>query len=428
MTASLLAYHSLTAAISPFTGMILKSRVKKGKEDPNRLQERQGFASRKRPAGKLIWMHGASIGESQVLLLLFEAMRKQKPDLQALITTQTLTSADLIARKNLDGLIHQMAPLDTPFAAERFLKHWHPDVAVFAEGDIWPNLITKLDKKRIPRLLVNARMTEKSFHGWMRYPQLATKLFGGFDHIIAANQKTADFLKRFYRKRVKMAGNVKYSAPPLSYDRDELAKLEPIIGRRNVIAAISTHPGEEELIAEATARLGAADRTPPLLIIAPRHPERGADIAARLRQQNEKLYLRSRDNTPTGRERIWICDTLGEVGLWTKLSDVVFLGGGLPGSETYGHNPIEPLKLKRHVVSFPEVTNFQKEFDDMTAAHAATLVDDVDELVSALRPHISEGTVIAPNLAKLAGYLEADDALNASRNAVLDALERGKKR
>ncbi|HBH90556.1 MAG TPA: 3-deoxy-D-manno-octulosonic acid transferase, partial [Hyphomonadaceae bacterium] len=172
MTLGLVTYRTLTAGLDPFLPLILNSRVKRGKENPDRLQERRGYASRKRSAGTLVWMHGASIGESQVLTLLYEALKESAPDLHAVITTQTQTSAGLIARKNLPDLVHQMAPIDTPFATERFLKHWQPDLAIIAEGDIWPNMLSKLDKKRIPRMLVNARMTEKSLQGWERYPKL----------------------------------------------------------------------------------------------------------------------------------------------------------------------------------------------------------------------------------------------------------------
>ena len=429
MTASLLAYRAITATLSPFVGLILNSRVKKGKEDAARLQERKGYASRKRPNGKLIWMHGASIGESQVLLLLFDALRKVEPGLQAVMTTQTMTSAELIARKSPDGLIHQVAPLDTPFAAERFLKHWHPDLAVFAEGDIWPNLITKLDKLKIPRLLINARMTEKSFQGWMRVPALATRLFGGFDHIIAANQKTADFLKRFSRKRVKMPGNVKYAAPPLAVDQPLLERLKPIIGTRPVLAAISTHPEEEALVHRAFANCAKSMDEKPLLIIAPRHPERGKELVAEP-PFDRGVYLRSRDGEPVQDQDIWICDTLGEVGTWITLSDVVFLGGGLSGSEIYGHNPIEPLKLRKHVISFDDVDNFRTEFREMVEAGAADLIADNSwrDLAKAILPYLKREDNFSADTDQLVDYLEADVALKACRDAVLDTLKRGKTR
>ena len=210
--------------------MVLNKRVQSGKEDASRLDERRGYASRTRPAGPLIWMHGASIGESQVLLLLYEALKAERPDVHAVITTQTQTSADLIARRNLPDLIHQMAPLDTPFASKRFLAHWTPDMAVFAEGDIWPNLIGKLDKQRIPRVLINARMTEKSRDGWMRFPALARKIFGGFDQLLAANNSTYDWLRQFAGRQVRYSGNVKYAAPP-EYMRGEHRQSQYFVHR-----------------------------------------------------------------------------------------------------------------------------------------------------------------------------------------------------
>lgn len=427
MTFSLFVYQALTSAIAPVLPLLLQSRAKKGKEDPDRLQERLGYASRKRPEGPFIWLHGASIGESQVLLLLFEALRKVRPDLKAVITTQTLTSADLIARKPQDGLIHQMAPLDTPFAAERFLKHWRPDIAVFAEGDIWPNLLTKLDQRRIPRLLINARMTDTSFKGWARFPALARKLFGGFTQIVAANQRTADFLKAYHRKRIRMAGNIKYSAPPMPADETELRQLQAIIGRRPVLAAISTHPGEETLVHRALSNIENQLSQKPLLILAPRHPDRGTDLA-QSQIFAEKTYLRSRDETPSPDHDVWICDTLGEVGLWCRLADVVFLGGGLPDSGIFGHNPIEPLKLQRHVISFSEVDNFKVEFADMEKAGAADLVGHWRDLSVSLLPYLKRERGFSADTMLLSRYLQADFALDASRDAVLNALSPEKPR
>ena len=415
-------YRSVTGLIAPALPLLLQRRVKAGKEDPARLQERAGYASRPRPKGPLIWMHGASVGESQVLLLLHDALRKERPDLSTLITTQTLTSAELIARKPIEGLIHQMAPLDTPFASSRFLKHWRPDLAVFAEGDIWPNLIADLDKARIPRMLVNARMTQKSFEGWMRAPNLAKKLFTGFDPILAANLKTSDVLKQITRKRIKMTGNIKFAAPPLPADDAELARLKTIIAGRPVLAAISTHPGEEALMARVMARASEKLERKPLLIIAPRHPERGPYIRSEL--SNTDAYLRSEGGMPTPDQSVWICDTLGELGLWIRLANLVYLGGGVPGTGIFGHNPIEPLKLERYVISQPDVSNFKQEFADMCKANAAELVETEDALLDAALPWLEDRQHYQPDLGKLQSYLAGDAPLIAARDAVLRVMSK----
>lgn len=422
MTFGLYAYKALTGAVSPALPILLRGRVKRGKEDPNRLQERMGFASRRRPEGKLVWLHGASIGESQVLLQLFEALQEQHPELQGLITTQTLTSADLIARKSVDGLIHQMAPLDSPFAISRFIRHWHPDAAVFAEGDIWPNMLTRLDQKRIPRLLVNARMTEKSFSGWMRFKGLANKLFGGFLAIHAANQKTGDWLKVFSRNRAKYTGNIKHSAPPLSVDPVELERLRAVIGNRPVLAAISTHPGEEDLVLAAFDELKASCPTPPLLIIAPRHPERAGELLSSA-LETRAVYQRSKDPSPLPEQDIWLCDTLGEIGLWMTLSKIVFLGGGQPGADIHGHNPIEALKLDRFVISQSDVANFKQEFADLVAANAAEIVETPDEIAKTALPFMTGEKQLQADRARLNAYLIGDAPLIQARNAVLRALK-----
>lgn len=423
MTPGLLGYRTLTLLGGPFVPLLLHARVRKGKEDPKRLPERLGIASCPRPAGRLIWLHGASIGESQVLLLLFEALREADPALQAVITTQTLTSSELIARKSHEGLIHQMAPVDTPTSVKRFLRHWQPDLAVFAEGDIWPNMLTRLDQMRIPKILVNARMTEKSLKGWKRFNGMAQILFGGFENILAANQKTADGLRGFTEKPVRMAGNIKYAAPPLPCDADELKHLRAIIGNRPVLAAISTHPGEDGYVHRALENNQTHLPEQALLILVPRHPERGPDIKESLSFGRDNFYLRSEGGKPSPDAPVWICDTLGEVGLWVRLANVVFLGGGLPGSGIFGHNPIEPIKLDRYVMSFPEVDNFKQEFADLVDANAALLVADDRDLAVALGPWLSGEASFAPDPDKLTPYLSGHSAINLARDAALAALE-----
>lgn len=426
MTIGLIAYKGLTSLIAPAVPLLLSSRVKKGKEDPARLNERKGYASRKRPEGRLIWLHGASIGESQVLLLLFEALKKAEPDLNGIITTQTLTSADLVARRNPDGLIHQMAPLDTPFAVKRFLDHWRPDLAMFAEGDVWPNMITRLDKRKTPRMLVNARMTQKSFDGWLRFQGLAKKLFGGFEPILAANQRTADHLNYLTRKRVRRSGNIKYAAAPLPADETDLGQFREIIAGRPVFAALSTHPGEEAIVRDAWAKISAGLDKPAILMIAPRHPERGTEIVSVFADRS--VYQRSFGGLPDGGSDIWVCDTLGELGLWMRLADVVFLGGGLPGAGIFGHNPIEPLKLERHVLSFPEVDNFAIEFRDMIEAGAASYVESAADLADKALPYLKGEIHFEADLSKLKPYLLGDEPLLIARDAALNALKTGRRR
>ncbi|MAK60410.1 MAG: 3-deoxy-D-manno-octulosonic acid transferase [Ponticaulis sp.] len=419
MTLGLFAYKSLTGLIDPALPLLLKRRIRSGKEDADRIEERRGYASRKRPPGPLVWMHGASIGESQVLLLLFEALKAERPDLQGLITTQTQTSAELIARKALPDLVHQMAPADTVFSAKRFLDHWRPDLAVFAEGDLWPNLISKLDQRRIPRMLINARMTQKSLEGWMRFKAVAKKIFTGFDPILTANQRTYDGLRVLAGRKVKYAGNIKYAAPPLPADETDLHNFQEGIGDRPVLAALSTHPGEEEMVLKAweTARETHPDL---LLILAPRHPERGDDIAKLL--EGQSVYRRSIESLPTPQANIWLCDTLGELGLWIRLSSLVYLGGGQPGSGIFGHNPIEPLKLGKYVVSMPEVGNFQKEFDDLTAARGASFIHDETALARLVSDFLSGDNAPQPDRTRLNTYLSGDAPLLMARDAVLAKL------
>ena len=418
------AYRFTTGLIAPVLPLMLNGRVRRGKEDPARLKERDGFPSRKRPKGQLVWLHGASVGESQVLLQVFSALKEHAPDLHGLITTQTLTSAELIGKKDLPDLTYQVAPFDTPFAAERFVRNWTPDLAILAEGDVWPNLMAELDKRNIKRMLINARMTDKSTKGWKRFSGVAQKTFGQFNPIYTANKSTEAALREILKtRRPRFTGNIKHAAAPLTFDEATAKNHRDILKDRPVLVAASTHPGEEERIKHAWETLRSHDKLAQmLLVIAPRHPERGADIAALFKDEN--LYHRSQGAEPTGEENIWLCDTLGELGLWFELSDVVYLGGGTPGMKIHGHNPIEVLKADRPVISGSDVTNFQDEFDDLVAHGRAWFADTSEDIAKVAQTHWDGTIATMPPPETLEQYFKGDAPLIAARNAALVQLNR----
>ena len=293
---SLRLYALATGLAEPLAPLLLSSRVRRGKEDAARLGERLGRSSRPRPDGPLVWLHGASVGESVSLLPLIARIRTERPDLTVLVTSGTRTSADLLAKRLPTGAIHQYAPLDAPAAVARFLEHWRPGLGLFAESELWPNLILGARRRGVRLALVSARMTEASAQGWARRPAAARAMLGGFEAILAQDDASAARLEAL-GGHVTGRLNLKRFGAALDVDAAQVTALKAAFGDRPIILAASTHPGEEALIAAAFR--GAPGH--PLLIIAPRHPERGEAIASELSGGGFKVIRRTVILPPGGR-------------------------------------------------------------------------------------------------------------------------------
>jgi 3-deoxy-D-manno-octulosonic-acid transferase len=367
VTLPLLAYRLLTRALEPLAPRLLDARVKRGKEDSLRVDERLGVAGAARPPGDLVWLHGVSVGETLSLLPVVERFRKSRPDLTMLVTSGTLTSADLLARRLPPGVIHQFAPVDGPRAVAAFLDHWRPSLGVFVESELWPNLILAAHDRSIPLALVSARITEKTAAGWSRFPASARTILGAFARVMPQDEPSAARL-RALGARVHGEVNLKLSGAPLPHDAAAFTALSAAIGDRPVVVAASTHEGEEIAIVRALDRL--AERL--CLILVPRHPERGAEIATALTREGYGVALRSRGATPGGGTDIYVADTLGELGLFLRLADVVIMGGSfgsILGREPWGgHNPLEPARLARAAVTGPDASNWQAVTAALVAA------------------------------------------------------------
>jgi len=361
MTAAIQLYRTATRAASPFLGEVLKRRARAGKEDYGRINERLARnLPRRVPGGSLVWLHGASVGESQLLLELGQRLLDLRPDLMLLFTSQTQTSARLLGPVLPERAIHLMAPLDTPGIARRFIRHWQPDLCIFGEGEIWPNLILEAERAGAKRALVNGRMTDSSADGWNKLSGTFKRLVGRFDVILAADTDTARRLETLLGEPVQSTGNMKSALPPPSASEIEIRRLrEAFLADRRCILAASTHDGEEAIFLDA---LKGDDTS--ALIIAPRHPDRGNAIELLLKERGLTFARRSRGEVPTPRTRILLADTMGEMGLWYRLANSVFLGGGhTPG--VGGHNPLEPVRLGLPVVTGPDVFNFATMMDDL---------------------------------------------------------------
>ena len=386
---SLRAYRLATGALTPLSGALLSWRRKRGKEDGERLDERRGWASLPRPPGFLVWLHGASVGEALSLLPLVD--RLSQSGRATLITTGTVTSARLLADRLPVGAFHQYAPLDAPRYMRRFIAHWRPDVALIAESELWPNMIYEASAAETPIVLVNARLSERSFARWkQRLPDFIGAVLARVSLITAQSADDADRFSLLGAPRVLCAGNLKFDAPAPPADLQELAMLSGRIAGRRVWIAASTHEGEELAVAEAHQRL--RERFPELLtLIAPRHPSRGAWIAEQLRARGLRCGLRSRGDE-LGPDPVYICDTIGELGLFYRLAGVVFLGKSLgSGAEGGGQNPIEPAKLACAILHGPHVANFTEAYALLDSAGGAAPVSDTTELAEALAALFSDG-------------------------------------
>lgn len=367
------------AVAPPAASQLLAWRLKRGKENPTRLAERYGQPSLPRPAGPLIWLHCASVGEMLAVIPLIERIRAK--DFAVLVTSGTVTSAALAEQRLPAGTIHQFIPLDAPRFVGRFLDHWRPDLALFVESDLWPNLIVSCADRAIPMILVNGRVSERSFSRWRLLPGVIAALLQRFDLCLAQSSADAQRYGQLGAPRVSSIGNLKLDVPAPPVDQAALHTLSAIIGARVVIAAASTHPGEETAIIAAHRRL--REKCPSLLtIIAPRHPERGADIAEAAKQAGLTVALRSRDELPKPEVDMFVADTLGELGLIYRLAPIVFMGGSLASHG--GQNPIEAIRLGAAVVHGPHVWNFGEIYAALDAARGAERVAEEEALTACL--------------------------------------------
>lgn len=356
MSAGIALYRAATALIEPFAPALLRGRAGKGKEDVARLNERLGRASASRPDGPLIWLHGASVGEGLSLLPLVKALKDKA---SVLVTTGTATSARLLAERLPPGVIHQYVPVDAPGVAKRFLDHWRPNLVVFAESELWPNLLLGAKARGAKLALVSARLSGASLDGWGKAPRAARELLSAFDLVMAQDDPTAARLKAL-GARDDGRLNLKLLAEPLPVDVKALAALKKAAGKTPVLLAASTHPGEEAMVLEAYGPL----RQQALLVIAPRHPTRGGAVADLARAAGFTVSRQGAGEAFDGSREVHIADTLGELGLWFSLAKAAFIGGSLvdgPG----GHNPLEPALLCCPVISGDRVENWASVYAAM---------------------------------------------------------------
>lgn len=407
----IMAYRLATAALSPAAPLLLRRRILRGKEHSERTDERLGIASRPRPEGRLVWVHGASVGECVAALPLVDAMLAREC-CNVIVTSGTVTSAKVMSERLPARVIHQFVPVDTPAATASFLDHWKPQVGLFVDSDIWPNLVLGAKQRGVRMALINARMSQRSFQSWRMAPATASTLLSAFESCLAQDEEIADRFRALGARDVRIIGNLKADAPPLPADDGKLEALRQTIGTRPVLLAAQTHPGEEETILPAhdALRRTFADL---LTIIVPRHPSRGADIAMLCGSRGWRL--RSSGDNPTTDTAVYIADTMGELGLFYRLARFAFVGGSL--IRHGGQNPLEPARLNCAVLAGPHTFNFTSAYKAIFDAQGIGRVNTAVEIAT-----VAEALLMDPAKALTLGQAAASGACSLS-GAVAKTIE-----
>ena len=390
-----LAAYSVWSRISgPAWSAIFRRRLALGKEDPLRGQERFGMAGSTRRPGPLIWLHAASVGEAQSVLGLIDRLSEARCDVGFLLTTGTVSSARMLIDRLPNRTTHQYAPYDLHLPVRRFLDHWRPSVGIWTESEFWPRLMCETYRRNIPMLLVNARISERSTRHWRFAPGLAKALGSRFEKVYAQDGEIAARLRGigFPASRIEVVGTLKQDAPPLPVDRSELDRFRKITSGRPVWAAASTHSGEEEIVAEAHAKI-LTQHPDAMLILAPRHPERAEACVEALAAHGIVVQQRSKVPFPDIHTQAYVADRLGEMGLWYRLASTSFVGGSL--GSIGGHNPFEPARLNSALLSGPDMRNFAEIHRRLYDAGAIRTVSDATTMADAVLSLLMPGAATA---------------------------------
>ena len=400
----------------------LEARLKAGKEDPNRINERRGQTPNIRPEGEVIWFHAASVGESIALLGLIENIVEERPLTNILITTGTTASANLINTRLPKKTIHQYVPFDIGEFVRGFLDHWKPNLAVFTESELWPCLITTTHAREIPLILINARISRKSFSKWKWVKGLFSSILSKFSIILCQDENTAKFIRKLSKSKIdpKVVGSLKESAPPLPFSEEDRAVISNQIGSRPIWLAASTHEREELMMAEAHEHARRFSRRL-LLIIVPRHPNRGKKICSDLRNLGWRVSLRSSGEEINNYTEIYIADTFGEMGLWYRISSISFLGGSM--TQVGGHNPFEPATLGSAILHGPHVWSAAEAYEELGKVKASLQIKNPEELSQAIVDLLNPDT--NASMAKSAWELSSKEAEASSQalNEIFKVLD-----
>ncbi|WP_117190831.1 lipid IV(A) 3-deoxy-D-manno-octulosonic acid transferase [Rhizobium terrae] len=404
--AALLAYRVAGIALYPLVGSYLAYRAMKGKEDRSRRLERLGFASLARPRGPLVWVHAASVGETIAIMPMIRELRRR--EIHVLLTTGTVTSAALVQSRLADEVIHQYVPLDVKFPVKRFIAYWKPDACITAESEIWPTTIAELARRHIPQIRVNARISDRSFDRWHNRLSIAEALFGRMSLVVAQSDLDAERFRDLGAWPVIVSGNLKSDTDPPPCDEAVLAAYRRQIGNRSTWAAISTFEGEEKSVAAVHKAL--KPKNGQLTILVPRHPDRADAIEAMLKEAGLTVARRSRKDVLTPETDVFLGDSIGEMGLYLRLTEIAFVGKSLASEG--GQNPLEPAMLGCAVLSGPHVQNFRDAYQHLVRKGGARIVKDTEMLAKAVH------YLLVNDLARVKMVDAGHDAMEEMRGAL----------
>ena len=373
-------YNSLIRVLYPLViRSYIQKRIEIGKEDVKRFNERIGRPQKERPEGKLIWFHGASVGESVSMLPLINRLLESSPDVHVMVTTGTTTSADLMAKRLPERAFHQYIPIDNPSFTNRFVKYWQPDLVLWFESDFWPAMLSTIKKKNIPLILVNGRISNKSFKRWQQFDYISKELLSCFTFCLGQSEEDAYRLRVLGARDSTCLGNLKFAGLPIPVDEAKKHEIMLQIGDRRLFCISSTHDNEEYQLGRQLPKL-FADFPDLLVIIAPRHPQRGADVQNQLQELGLQTALRSAGQPITAQTQVYIADTIGELGIWYGICPIVFIGGSLIPHG--GQNFMEPSRMKDAVIVGPYMHNFTEAMQRAQKANAIIQATDAAEVIS----------------------------------------------
>ena len=360
--------------LSPFIFLI---RILSGKEDPNRFKEKFCFFS-KRPENKnTVWIHGASLGEIFSIIPIIKKFEKNKKIKKILVTSSTTSSSHIFSKFKFKKTVHQFFPIDSFANSKKFLDYWRPSLAIFIDSEIWPNMLLNLREKKIHSILLNARMTKKSFNNWIYFRNFAQKIFQCFDITFPQNKETLRYLKVLNVKKIKFLGNIKFSENEIQLDNNINLKVRKFLKNKKYWCASSTHDNEEVICAKAHIKLKEKIKNL-ITIIVPRHTNRTPEITSNLRNLNLKVHCHSSNETIKKNTDIYIVDTYGETVSFFKICNVVFLGGSLINHG--GQNPIEAARNGCKIIYGPNIRNFKEVYELLDKSKVSNKVRNEEQL------------------------------------------------
>ena len=390
----LIFYRLLTSLILILSPIILVIRLIKNKEDPKRFKEKFCFFSKKKNKGKLIWFHGASVGELQSIVPLIERLDKNRNINQILITSNTLSSSKVISKFKFKKVIHQFFPIDVNFLSKKFLNYWKPSIAFFIDSEIWPNMLSNLKKREIPIILLNARITKKTFKKWSIFSDFAKILFKKFTLCLASNNESKKFLKKLGAKRIRYIGNLKYAQAEQKVDnlKNNILKF---LRSKKVWCASSTHFNEENLCGLIHKKLKKKHKNL-LTIIIPRHINRVEPIKEELTNLNLNIHLDEPTSSINKKTDIYIVNSYGKTKSFYNNCKNVFLGGSIINHG--GQNPLEAARFGCKILHGKNVSNFTEIYDFLNKNKISHLVKSKLEFEKKLDTLLSNGNNSSKNI------------------------------